>query len=137
MKTAIESSNVTTRWSCPLCGGSTWKTGYIVSLVHDDGTKTECVCEGCMKDGPEGAALRMRVEAERLRGRADWLDATAPEVAAIAAADWMTVEQANTFSKEQWRGFVQEEAIAALEAVGAVDDGGPPPGFVEENDIPF
>jgi len=130
MKTTIGGSGFTTRRTCPLCGGATWKTGYLVALVDDAGEKlTRCVCEGCMEDGPEGAALRMRVQAEQLREQAEWLDATAPEVAAITPDDWTTVEQAHAFQRDQDREFELAEARAVLEQ-DARRNGGPPPGFV-------
>ena len=158
MKTALKESNVITRWACPLCGGSTWKTNYTVALIDDSGDKVaDCVCEGCMKDGPEGAALRMRVEAERLRERADRLDAMAPEVAAIAPDDWTTVERAEDFSREVDRQCMEYEAEAdalferrrnadlraAADArentagLPVYDERGELTGFVKDGDMPF
>lgn len=69
MHVRLDGNNLSTRWTCCVCGGDFQLAEASAILYSDDGEPIGDICPQCLGAGAAGAAERARAFAEKLRGR--------------------------------------------------------------------
>jgi hypothetical protein len=81
------------------------------AVLYEGGETVGDICPECLKDGPEGAAARMREHVKNLRMLADDLASYLPWVERIPGENWTSWNEVNRVGDEAYKASLSPEEL--------------------------